>query len=84
MLPTPKIIDIITQIVGNVRSGPAKTPFVIVAAWKGYADSFLMYGGSISEDEYDQRNQETRRRILELDPNSGIVDGWDARVMPKP
>ena len=56
-----------------------------VAAWKwrGYADVLLAGEGLLTEEEELRRYEEQKRRILELEPESAIVDymnAYDAMV----
>jgi TolB-like protein/Tfp pilus assembly protein PilF len=60
--------------------------YVTAWEWKGYADWFLKNEGAINAEEFDRRDQEIRRRILELEPESGTIDAWngfDAIVVGK-
>jgi len=52
--------------------------YVAAWKWKTYADYYLMLAGQISAEEFDQRYLESHSRILELDPESGIVDAHNA------
>jgi len=51
--------------------------YVTAWKWKTYADFYLQQQGVIDATEWHLRDRESRRRILELEPESGFVDMLD-------